>query len=105
MVNCCEAGAAVATFSRGELLARWQAAKQRHDEVIDSDKFPCVASQRFTMPADPHYSARTRDPGEISRGPGVLEIEAAGDAIDVEDFTGEMQPCAFPTFHGLEVDL
>ena len=49
--------------------------------------------------------ARARDPREISRGPGILEIEAAGDAVDVEDFAREMQPSAFPTFHGLEVDL
>ena len=49
--------------------------------------------------------ARTRDPGQIARGPGILEIEASSDAVDVEDFAREMKPSAFPTFHGLEVDL
>jgi hypothetical protein len=32
----------------------------------------------------------TRTASEESRGPSILEIETAGDAIDVEDFTSEI---------------
>ncbi len=43
--------------------------------------------------------------GEITRRPGVLEIEAAGDPVDVEDLAGEVQAGAFAALHRLEVDL
>ena len=40
---------------------------------------------------------------EVAGGPGVLEIEAAGDAIDIEDFTGEIQSLAEFRLHGFEI--
>ncbi len=42
---------------------------------------------------------------EITRRPGVLEIEAAGDAVDVKDLAGEVQSGAFAALHRLEVNL
>ena len=42
---------------------------------------------------------------QIASRPGVLEIEAAGDAVDVEDFAREVKAWALAAFHRLEVDF
>ena len=38
-------------------------------------------------------------------GPGGLEVEAAGDAVDVERFAGEEEAGDEAAFHGFEIDL
>ncbi len=43
--------------------------------------------------------------GDQSCGPGGLEIEASGDAIDVEGFAGEVESGDDAAFHGFEVDF
>ena len=43
--------------------------------------------------------------GQPARRPGGLEIEAAGDAVNVQQFTGKVQARANPAFHGLEIHL
>jgi hypothetical protein len=46
-----------------------------------------------------------REAGDAAGGPGGLEIETAGDAIDVERFAGEVEAGDEAAFHGLEVDF
>lgn len=41
----------------------------------------------------------------MAAGPCCLEIEAAGDAIDVEAFAGEVEAGDEAALHGLEVDF
>ena len=41
---------------------------------------------------------------QMRGGPGSLEVEAAGDAIDVDAFAGEVEARDDAAFHGLEVD-
>jgi len=43
--------------------------------------------------------------GEAARGPSGLEIEAAGHAVDVEDFACEVQARAEAAFHRFKVNL
>ncbi len=43
--------------------------------------------------------------GEAGGGPGGLEVEAAGDAVDIEDFTGEVEVLMDFALHGFEVDF
>ena len=43
--------------------------------------------------------------GEVGGGPGGLEVEAAGDAVDVEDFAGEVEAGDEAACHGFEVDV
>src|SRR6478735_5847338 len=43
-----------------------------------------------------------RQPRKAAGGPGVLEIESAGDPIDVEELPCEMQPRHEPALHRLE---
>ena len=40
----------------------------------------------------------------MSGGPSGLEVEAAGDAVDVDAFAGEVEAGNDAAFHGLEVD-
>ena len=40
-----------------------------------------------------------------ARGPGGLKIKAAGEAIHVEQFAGEVEAGTEPAFHGLEIHL
>ena len=47
---------------------------------------------------DRHGAARNP-----ARGPGGLEIEAAGKAINVEQFAAEVESRTKPALHGLEV--
>jgi len=49
----------------------------------------------------PHH----RQPGDAASGPGGLEIETAGDAIDVEAFAGEVEAGDELALHGAEVDF
>src|SRR5690606_7100360 len=42
---------------------------------------------------------------QIGPGPGILEIEAPGDGIHIDDLPGEIEPGMQFTFHGLEVDF
>lgn len=44
-------------------------------------------------------------PGQPAGGPGGLEVEAAGQGVDVEDFPGEEQAGLQAALHGLEVDF
>ena len=41
----------------------------------------------------------------ISRGPGGLQIEAAGDGIDVEHFAGKEEVRAHLALQGMQVDV
>ena len=41
----------------------------------------------------------------ISRGPGGLQIEAAGDGIDVEHFAGKEEVRAYLALQGMQVDV
>ena len=41
----------------------------------------------------------------MASGPGGLEIEAAGDAVDIEAFAGEVEAGDEAAFHAAEVDL
>ena len=41
----------------------------------------------------------------ISRGPGCLQIEAAGDGIDVEHFAGKEEVRAHLALQGMQVDV
>ena len=41
--------------------------------------------------------------GNPSGGPGVLKVKAAGDAVDVQYFPGEMESGAHFALHGLEI--
>ena len=50
-------------------------------------------------------SPRHRAAGDPAGGPGGLEIEAAGQAVYVKKFAGEMEAGANPAFHGFEIHL
>jgi hypothetical protein len=41
--------------------------------------------------------------GNPSGGPGILKVEASGDAIDIQYFPREMESGAHFAFHGFEV--
>ena len=41
----------------------------------------------------------------ISRGPGCLQIEAAGDGINVEHFAGKEEVRAYLALQGMQVDV
>ncbi|MFM1942481.1 MAG: hypothetical protein RI897_1463 [Verrucomicrobiota bacterium] len=43
--------------------------------------------------------------GEVGGGPGGLEVEATGDAVDIESFAGEVEVIEEFAFHGFEVDF
>ena len=56
--------------------------------------FPCAsASLREVLAGGP------------ARGPGGLEVEAAGDAVDVERFAGEEEAGNEAALHGFEIHL
>ena len=41
----------------------------------------------------------------VSASPGILEIEAASDAVNIHDFAGKEEPRTPPTLHGFQIDL
>jgi len=41
--------------------------------------------------------------GEVGGGPCVLEVESAGDTVDVEEFSDNVEVWAVFTLHGFEV--
>ena len=41
--------------------------------------------------------------GDPAGGPGGLEVEPAGDAVDVEEFAGEVEAGDEFAFHGFEI--
>ena len=41
--------------------------------------------------------------GNPAGGPGILKVEAAGDAIDIQYLPGEIESGAHFAFHGFEV--
>ena len=43
--------------------------------------------------------------GEVAGGPGGLEVEAAGDAVDVEDFAREVESGLGLAFHCFEIEV
>ena len=43
--------------------------------------------------------------GEVAGGPGGLEVEAAGDAVDVEDFACEIEVGVGLAFHRFEIEV
>ena len=51
------------------------------------------------------HAFRYGQAGEASGGPGGLEVESAGDAVDVEDFTGEEEAGDLFALHRLELDV
>ena len=44
-------------------------------------------------------------PGEVAGGPGGLEVEAAGDAVDVQDFAGEVEAGDLFALHRFELEV
>jgi hypothetical protein len=76
--------------------------------------FHCGAGRRD---ADWRRSGRPRSPAPTERlqrhgpagnpagGPGRLKVEAAGDAVDVEQFAGEVQSGTYPALHRSEIHI
>src|SRR5690606_29627931 len=58
------------------------------------------------MPAS-RFSDRRRDrfSGDAARGPGGLKIEPAGDAIDVQNFTGKVHTFRDSALHRLQLNV
>ena len=46
-----------------------------------------------------------RQSGDPARRPGRLKIEAAGDAVDIEDLAGKMQAAHLAALHRPEIDV
>src|SRR5205807_7879536 len=70
------------------------------------DSVPTITWSTPDRPALRTRSARRhRLPRNPAGGPGGLEIEPAGEAVNVEQFTGEIEARANPAFHGLEIHL
>lgn len=43
--------------------------------------------------------------GEVASGPGCLEIEASGDAVDIQDLAREVESRVSFAFHRLEIEI
>ncbi len=43
--------------------------------------------------------------GDVARGPGALEIKAAGESVDIQNLPCKIEPGADSALHRLEVHL
>jgi len=59
---------------------------------------------RHCIPVSGDCSCRS-GPGDKPTRPGPLKVEPADTAINIKDFTRQIEPWAAPAFHGLEIDL
>ena len=70
--------------------------RQKADAIVDFNSWPKYQGCLRVC----HGQSR-----QSSACPGGLEIESAGDAVDIEALAGEVEPRDDSALHGLEIDL